>query len=402
MKSRVLFLDHAGVLGGAELAILDVARAYRETSTVALFADGPFRRLLASEGIRVEVVAGSPQLHAVKRETRWPGFAAVGGLLSLVARLVPLARRHDCIHANSQKAFVTACLVGVVARRPVVWDLNDLLTPEHFSRANIRVDVALSNLIATRLIANSQATADAFVASGGRADKLSVVHNGISSKAFDAVTDQAIEDARREFGLDGHPVVGIFSRLGEWKGQDVAIDALPALPGVRLLLVGDALFGEESYAAGLRQRAAALGVADRVTFLGFRSDVPRLMRLVDIVAHTSSSAEPFGRVVVEGMLAERPVVATRAGGVPEIIQDGVTGVLVTPGSVEAFAAAVRDLLADPGRARRIAQAGRAHATTHFTVEAMVDQKTVLLEQAVRRRASHKESAHGALARRHHG
>ena len=112
MRSRVLFLDHVGVIGGAELAILDVARAYRDTSTVVLFADGPFRGRLASEGIRVEVVEGSRQLHAVRRETRLPSIGALTGLLSLVRRLVPIARQYDCLHANTQKAFVTACLAG--------------------------------------------------------------------------------------------------------------------------------------------------------------------------------------------------------------------------------------------------------------------------------------------------
>ena len=258
MRARVLFLDHAGVLGGAELAILDVARAFRATSTVVLFADGPFRTVLANEGIHVRVIEGSASLHAVRRETRWPSPGAVLGLLSLVRRLVPLARRHDCLHANSQKAFVTACLVGLVARRPVVWDLNDLLTPEHFSRANIRLDVALANTVATRLIANSQATADAFIANGGQTDKLSVVHNGISSAAFDAVTDDDVAEARRELGLGQGPVVGIFSRLGEWKGQHVALDALVDLPGVQLLLVGDALFGEEAYAAELPRQGGAV------------------------------------------------------------------------------------------------------------------------------------------------
>lgn len=401
MRSRILFLDHAGVLGGAELAILDVARAYRETSTVALFADGPFRARLEEEGIPVTVVEGSAAMHAVRRETRWPGPRAAWGLLSVVRRLVPLARRHDCIHANSQKAFVAACLAGIAAGRPVVWDLNDLLTPDHFSPANIRLDVALSNRVAALLIANSQATADAFVAQGGRADKVTVVHNGIAAAPFDAVRDADAAEARRALGLGDVPVVGIFSRLGTWKGQDVAIDALARVPGVHLLLVGDALFGEEAYAADLRARAERLGVAGRVHFTGFRSDVARLMRAVDVVAHTSSSPEPFGRVVVEGMLAGRPVIATCAGGVPEIVQDGVTGVLVPPGDAGAFADAVAGLLADPVRAARIAQDGRAHAGLRFTVEAMVARKSLLLEQIARGPGSPGESAHGAVARRYH-
>lgn len=382
MRSRVLFLDHVGVLGGAELAIVDVARAYRDTSAVVLFADGPFRTRLLDEGIRVEVIQGSRSLHAVRRETRWPGLGALGGLVSLARRIVPLAREFDCIHANSQKAFITACLAGRLARRPVIWDLNDLLTRDHFSRANIMVDIALANRCAVRVIANSNASAQAFVDQGGRADKLRVVYNGIAAAPFDLVTDADVAAARRELGLGDAPAVGIFSRLGEWKGQHVALDALTQVPNVHLLLVGDALFGEEAYARSLRSQAARLGLTSRVHFLGFRTDIPRLMRTVDVVAHTSSAPEPFGRVVVEGMLARRPVIATRAGGVPEILSDGVTGVLVSPGDADAFAGALRTLLADPARAGRIARAGHMHANAVFTVSAMVDSMTRNIEEAV--------------------
>jgi len=386
VRSRVLFLDHVGVIGGAELAILDVARAYRDTSTVVLFADGPFRGRLTSEGIRVQIVEGSRDLQAVRRETRLPSIGAVRGLASLVRRLVPIARQYDCLHANTQKAFVTACIAGVIARRPIIWELHDLLTPDHFSRAMIRLDVTLANACASRVIANSRASAAAFVEQGGRPDLLRVVHNGISAAPFDAVTDDEVTTARRDLGLGDAPLVGIFSRLGKWKGQDVALDALESVPDAHLLLVGDALFGEEAYVASLHAQAARLGLTDRVHFLGFRSDIPRLMRMVDVVAHTSSAPEPFGRVVVEGMLARRPVIATAAGGVPEIVRDG-TGVLVPPGDARALASAMTRLLSDPAFADDIARQGRLHATTFFTVEAMVDRKTSHIEAAIRRQAA---------------
>jgi glycosyltransferase involved in cell wall biosynthesis len=250
----------------------------------------------------------------------------------------------------------------------------------------IRLDVTLANACASRVIANSRASAAAFVEQGGRPDLLRVVHNGISAAPFDAVTDDEVTTARRDLGLGDAPLVGIFSRLGKWKGQDVALDALESVPDAHLLLVGDALFGEEAYVASLHAQAARLGLTDRVHFLGFRSDIPRLMRMVDVVAHTSSAPEPFGRVVVEGMLARRPVIATAAGGVPEIVRDG-TGVLVPPGDARALASAMTRLLSDPAFADDIARQGRLHATTFFTVEAMVDRKTSHIEAAIRRQAA---------------
>jgi glycosyltransferase involved in cell wall biosynthesis len=303
MKSRVLFIDHVGALGGAELSLVEVARAYRETSTFVLLKDGPFRERLANVGVRVELLEGGPALNAVRRETDWPGLGAAASAAALAWRVAKLARRHDFLHANSQKAFVIACLAGALARRPVIWDLNDLLIPAHFSRTNIRIDVMLTNFFAERVIANSQASADALVAQGGRRHKVRVVHNGIAAAPFDAVTEADVTAARQELGLDGAPVVGVFGRLGSWKGQGVALDALARLPDVCLLLVGDALFGEQHYAEDLRAQAARLGLASRVHFLGFRADVPRLMRLAQVVLHTSTAPEPFGRVNVEGMLA---------------------------------------------------------------------------------------------------
>ncbi len=379
-RSRVLFLDHVGVLGGAELALFDVVCAYRETSTVLLFADGPFRRRLADAGIAVEVIEGGEALHEIRRETAWPGVRAAARVIALASRVTRLAREHDFIHANSQKAFVVGCVAGALARRPVIWDLNDLLTPAHFSRTNIWLDVVLANYCAARVIANSRASAEALVARGGRRDKVRVVYNGIQSTPFDAVTAAELAALGQELGISGAPSIGLFGRLAEWKGQHVAIEAIAAIPDVHLLLVGDALFGEQAYAARLRQQVQALGLANRVHFLGFRPDIPQLMQFSSIVLHTSIAPEPFGRVIVEGMLASRPVVATRAGGVEEILHDGITGVMVEPGNVKALEQALRGLLDDPQRAARIAQSGRADAEARFTVEAMVSGMTHFMEE----------------------
>ena len=113
------------------------------------------------------------------------------------------------------------------------------------------------------------------------------------------------------------------------------------------------------------------GLGERVHFLGFRHDIAPLMRAADVVVHASTLPEPFGRVIVEGMLARRPVIATAAGGVGEIIDDGRTGVLVPPGDAAAIARAVQALRDDPGRAAALAAAGAAHARQAFSVGAMV-------------------------------
>ena len=127
------------------------------------------------------------------------------------------------------------------------------------------------------------------------------------------------------------PLIGVFSRLAPWKGQHIVLQALAGLPGVHGIFAGSALFGEDAYAASLRVLASELGIADRVVFLGQRGDVPALMRAVDIVVHPSVDPEPFGRTLVEAMLARTPVIATDAGAASEILGGGEAGMLVPPG-----------------------------------------------------------------------
>ena len=129
----------------------------------------------------------------------------------------------------------------------------------------------------------------------------------------------------------------------------------------------------------LRRLAVELGIADRVTFAGQRDDVPQVMATLDVLCHCAIEPEPFGRVVIEGMASRRPVIASAAGGVLEIIESGVNGLLVPPGDSAALAAALTDLWQHPLEAARLAAAGRERVETHYTlaqhvagVEAMYD------------------------------
>ncbi len=371
-SDRILFVDHAGVLGGAELSLLDLADSFGDRAEVLLLADGPFKSALAARGVRVDVEALGA-LGAVRKDSGLPSLGALVDAAGIAKRIARRARHCAVLVANSQKAFVVCAAAGLLARRPVVWYLRDILAEPHFSRSNIAAAARLANMRAAAVIANSQATADAFVAAGGERALVHVVHNGIDPAAFDALAADAGEVARGGAGIPADAfVVAMFGRFHPWKGQPVLLEALAKLPGVHALVVGAALFGEEAFEAEQHERARTLGIADRVHFLGFREDIPALMRAADVVVHTSVLPEPFGRVVVEGMLAGRPVVATRAGGVPEIIADGTTGFLVPPGDAEALARAIERLRADPALAARVAAAGAAHARAHFTLRATCD------------------------------
>ncbi len=381
---RVLFLDHTGALGGAELYLLDLVRQYPGDCRVLLFDDGPFATRLENENISTRVLQGSSQLLNVRKDGGiGTALTASLGLLQLVGPVAREAQNADVIFANSQKAAIVASLAGHWARRPVVWSLHDILTADHFSRLNRWAAVTAANWGVTHLLANSKATEDAFKTSGGRTPS-TVVYNGIDADDFPPLAPDRIQSLRMELDVPLNvPVAGVFSRLAPWKGQAVLLQALPAVPDLHALFVGDALFdGDTQYVDELKSLARDLGVVDRVHFAGFRSDIPALMQAVDVVAHTSTSPEPFGRVIVEGMLAKRPVVATRAGGAMEIVTHGRTGLLVSAGDASELGRALSHLLSHPEAAERMAAAGHADARERFALDGMVQSISDLLRRVV--------------------
>jgi glycosyltransferase involved in cell wall biosynthesis len=296
---------------------------------------------------------------------------AVPAIKQLVFKVAQQAKHSDLIFANSQKSFIVAALAGLVAKRPVVWCLHDILSSDHFGTLNIKVGVTLANLFAAKVIANSEATAQSFTARGGKASLVSVVHNGISAEPYDAVRPQEVAATRAVLGLSDKPVVGVFSRLSPWKGQHVLLEALRDLPDVQAVIVGEALFGEEAYAGKLKQLVQDFGLSKRVHFLGFRPDIATLMKTVDIVVHTSVAPEPFGRVVVEGMLSRKPVIASKAGGVLEIIEDGRSGLLVEPGNSRGLKTALQSVLEDKALAQTLSDEAHKRATTAFSLDTMI-------------------------------
>ena len=376
---RVLFVDQTGQLGGAELSLLDLARGYRGACAVALLADGPFRERLEAAGVETHILPLSRSAAGVGRAAGPLRVASAGpAALGVVRRLARLARGFDTLYANTQKAWVLGAGAALLAGKPSVWHLRDILTADHFSTANRRVAVTLANRRAQHVICNSQATADAFVAAGGHAKLTRVVYNGIDPTRFGVhaaePTARSSTATWQRLGLpipESAPVAAVFGRLSAWKGQHVAIEALRHAPDLHLVIVGEALFGEDNYAAQLRHRAADPALAGRVHLTGFCDDVPALMHAADVVVHCSTSPEPFGRVVVEAMLCGRPVIASDAGGTAEIVRDGDTGLLVKPDDPAALSAALRRLLAAPDRTAQMARAGQHDAAQRFSLETAV-------------------------------
>jgi glycosyltransferase involved in cell wall biosynthesis len=369
--AKVLFVDHTANLGGGELCLLDLARLHRSNSRVVLFADGPLFRRLVDQEIATKVLQGSPALDQVRKKVKISAiFRALRGIFADAQMLAAEAKDCDVIWANTHKAFVVSALSTLFSAKPVVYHLHDLLDPSHFSFWNRKGVVTLANFFACGVVANSEATARSFITSGGKKTLLHTLYNGFEfNKA--PKPRQEPTSVHQDFGEGKHFVVGLFSRLTSWKGQHILLEALASLPPhFCALVVGDALFAEDKeYVRQLHQQVESLGLQERVRFLGFREDVWQLMASCDALVHCSVLAEPFGRVVVEGMATGRPMVAVNAGGVPEIIEDHQTGLLVPPGDALALRQALQRLEADPLWMKSLGEAGRADVMERFSLHA---------------------------------
>lgn len=358
---RVLFVDQSGELGGAELMLADVVAHYPGESRVLTFQDGPFPDRLRA--LDIDVVLPSKAARFQRGDGIRAALSALPALAAITATVARHAKACDVLVANTQKALIVCAAIAAATRKPLLFFQHDILNSPEYS-ALARRAAAFASRAIRQTIANSNAAADGFAAIGARCP-IAIVPNAFDVRQFNVITKR---EARERLPTPPNAkLVGIFGRLAAWKGQHIAIDAIADTPDAHLLIVGSALFGEHVYEAGLIALARKRGVGDRVHFLGMSDDVPTLMSACDIIVHASTSPEPFGRVVVEGMLSRRPVIASAAGGVLEIISGDETGVLVPPGNAPALANAIRALLDDPGRADRIANAARASAEARYAL-----------------------------------
>jgi glycosyltransferase involved in cell wall biosynthesis len=378
---KILFLDQSGKPGGAELCLLDIAKSYDDRSLVALFSSGTFKELLEQHQIPVRILA-KQGIDVRKDHNAIQGISSLGQLLLILIQVTKLSYHFDVIYANTPKALIVGAIVSLISRRPLVYHLHDIISAEHFSATNRHLLINLANRCASLVIANSQASQTAFVKAGGRAELTEVVYNGFQPESYHVNQDERSR-LRTALGIHDRFVIGHFSRLAPWKGQHVLIEALLYCPEhVSVLLVGDALFGEEAYKVQLWQQVAMLGLKHRVHFLGFRSDIPQLMAACDLVTHTSIAPEPFGRVIVEAMLCGTPVIATADGGAVELIDHAHTGWLCPPNDPQKLAEMILVCCNQPTQTKALVSQAQTSASQRFNLSHTNHQINQLLRQVL--------------------
>ena len=381
---RILFVDQTGQLGGAELCLADLATHLRDQSTVLLFEAGPFQELLEKNGVHATVLTGGRKKAQVRKNSKISTYVqALPGFIRLLVKVARVAQGFDVLYANTAKALIITAVAASILRKPFLFHLHDIIDAQHFSRLNRWLLVTAANR-ATGIVANSEATAEAYRNAGGNSRNLVVVPNGFHLERFRADVELLSREIRASIGIGDRPLVGLFGRITPWKCQKVLLQALSQIPEVHAVIVGDALFTDEDqeYKRALVDLAERLGVAHRVHLTGFQSDILPFLKAVDLVVHCSVSPEPFGRVIVEAQLAGRPVIASRCGGPAEIIEDGVTGILVNPGDSGELVSAIQRLLNNRRWAETLARSGRDAAAQRFDLERILAEWTDFINRSV--------------------
>ncbi len=376
-RRRILYLDHTAVLGGGELALLALIKELDRTRfdpAVLLFSEGPL--VAEMQAITETHVLPMPQeLVDARRESMqnasglpWQKVSGMLRFLRALSRTIEQLRP-DIIHTNSLKSDLMGGLAARYLGTPVVWHIRDRIDEDYLPARAVRVFRAACGTVPNGLIANSRATLESLHLRPGK--PAVVISSGIDLQPF--VRSAASAETLSASVASGRDLrVGLIGRICPWKGQEVFLRAaarvLERRPAVRFFVVGAPLFGEDAFESDLRLLAAELGIAGRVEFTGFQRNMPDVIAKLDLVVHASTIPEPFGQVVVQGMAAGKPVIATEGGGPSEILRQGVTGYLVPRGDPELLAQAVLDVLAHPAAAESVAHAGQQHALARYGTE----------------------------------
>jgi glycosyltransferase involved in cell wall biosynthesis len=347
---RTLVVSHTGAACGSNAVILGLLRHRPADQRVicVFLSDGPVLAQARALGVEISLIDAG-RARAVLRAS-----GAVLALAGLAHR-----KRVDAVFAHTSKAQIYASPAAMLAGVPSVWFEHEV--PGSAKGAPGRQGVLQA--LAARLPARAVLCTSDYVASRHR----ELRPGAKVERQYPGVHTEGV--AVRSHGQADEIRLAIIGRLQRWKRVELALDCLKLAlmdePRLRLLVVGHARPDlDADYPAELRARAEVLGIAHAVDFVGDSADPSAILLETDILLHLSDG-DSFGLMVVEAMLRGVPVIASPAGGLAEVVRDGVDGLLVEPTDIQALASALRRLARDPVRRTEMGAAGRARVLERF-------------------------------------
>jgi glycosyltransferase involved in cell wall biosynthesis len=374
-RRKIFFLVDSLNVGGTETQAVELARrldpSKYEVTLGCLRAQGPLLERL--QGSAVSVMEFHPK----------GGIDSVGGVYQLI-RLAGFLRRggFDIVHTHDLWSNLMGVLAARMACVPVIISSRRDLAHFDWYQTKRRVWLRRIQNLSHVVLTNANPIRDALIADDGFVpQKIRVIHNGVELEKFRRVS----RDRIKLFPGVGESklIVLVGNMHGDVKGHPWLIAAAPAVvkefPQTRFVFAGD---GEQK--AEFERQAAALGLKENFLFLGRRSDIPDILGCCDI-AVLPSKAEGLPNAVLEYLAAGLPTVVSSVGGNTEIIQDGVTGLIVPPQDSKTLGAALLRLLCDPELARRLAENGHEYVRQNFSFEKLISDVDALYTELLRRR-----------------
>jgi glycosyltransferase involved in cell wall biosynthesis len=366
---RILYVTDSPTVSGAEHVLFQYLDAFRppEHETHVLLRRSNTRLSAELDARKIAYTATNGFSTEVIRTTARPdvllNFAAAFRRISREMATLRRKWRYDVVHSISYPSSLYVALAHQDAAVRHVWHEHNIKRTHRFNRPIYRF-VART---CARVVGPSNAVVTALASAGIPADKLLTVYNGIDLERF--IPQQAIRRATRSgLGLmEDEPAVGLMGQMLPYKGHATLVAAAPRVlaqvPKARFFFVG--ALENPPYEAQIKTLARQHGVESRVVFTGWRSDIQAVLQAMDVVVVPTLTPEPAALSLMESMALERPLVASRTGGTPEIVKDGETGILFEPGNVTQLAAAIERLLHDPNLRERLGSAARARVSREF-------------------------------------
>jgi glycosyltransferase involved in cell wall biosynthesis len=379
-RVKIAILDHSPDLGGAEVAILTFLRnidGSRFDVTVILPSLGTFSKALEASSIPVSIIHLPMGLVRLKRGK------AFESLLLLLASLFSLQffmfnlciylkkNRFQLVLTNTIKSHLYGSVAARLCSIPLVWRFHDILSPSDFSPLLIKCIALFGRLFPKKILAVSKVTRDHLAQNGIDRGKIDVIFNSVDHERFETKGDFRTLRDEHQLG-NGAKLVGCIGRIIPQKGQKVLLSAIPGVlqkyPDAVFLIVGGAFLKEEAYKKELFEMIKNSGMEKSARLTGFRTDIGNVIQSLDLVVFPSIAPEAFPLSVLEAMWLGKPVIASDIGGVKEIIEDGVTGVLVEPNQPEQITEKILCLFNDPRICDGIGQRAKEFVKTKFSLK----------------------------------
>ncbi len=402
---KILYLEASSgqVVGGSLTGMLHLIKGLSGSSvepSVILYEEKAVAKMLVAQGVPVRIFSKRrlPKEHGLQNDPRYLRAKKLG-LVSATLRnaravgtflfeTLPAALRLSRLFREAGPDIVHACngfrgnMDAIVAAR--ICGIPCIVHSKGFDKHGF-----IERWFAPRVGASvcmTKAIEKHCREQGLKPPEYDVVYDGLDLDEFRPTRER--NDVREELGIatDAY-VVGVVGNIQEWKGQLVLLEALAMLrrtvPDAVAVIVGGVHRSGMAYADRMRRFVEEQNLSSHVILTGARDDVGDVMNCMDVVTHTSVRGEPFGRVIIEAMAVGRPVVATRAGGVPEFVLDGENGLLVEPGDPRQLTDVLERLYSDPELREHLAKGAR-ESVQNFSVAHHVEEMTKVYERVARR------------------